>query len=348
MARVRLREGVLAPPDVPVIVHHVVASCSNVDIGRAIAELAIDRYGLRADALLGDGRFVRARRNYFQRNYPIHLQRMRGVASAFGLRPDDDRFDFSVLRTGTGQTSSGGLIGLATYAPPWTTETGHGLLSRSAELPDPSSGRLELCLMEWHPLGRAYASIALHADDLLSGTVHGINAPGLAVSAVASTDAIRDSGAKEPRAPGIRALRASGLHELQLMRFVLDTCATVDDAQAALLGARDFAMVRPARYLIADRDGRSFVYEASATRHAQHIIDGAAESQLISSGTLDRPHAQRWRCVADQQNWSLEVSFGPGTSALSKDIIGFPELWSDPSADRGVGQDCDIRIIAAI
>lgn len=322
MPRIRLHEELIPGPDGQVLLRHLAVRGSNAEIGRASAELAISRYGLRPEALLADGRFVRARRTDFERNYPIHAQRMRGVAAAFGLRADDDRFDFSILRVQAGDGQADALTASATYSPPWTTDTGHGLLCRTAKLPDLPMRQLELYLMEWHPSGAAYASIALHAFDLLSGTVQGINSTGLAVVAVASPE-LRLTN-RGPLDKLSRTVPAVGLHELGLLRFVLDTCATVDDAQAALLGARAFRMVTPAHYLIADRSGRSFTYEASVDGSAQQINDGAAEPQVIgtpsarSAAKADLQRTQWWRCVVDQERHILEVRFGLAPGGLAE------------------------------
>lgn len=326
MASIRLREEVISGPDAPVLLRHLAVRGSNAEIGRAIAELAINRYGLRAEDLLADGRFVRARRAYFERDYPIHAQRMRGVAAGFGLRPDDDRFDFSILRVQASDGAAVALTAVASYSPPSMTDT--GMLRWTARRPDLPMGQLEFYLMEWHPSGAAHASVALHAFDLTSGAVLGVNSKGLAVSAVASAE-VRLS---TPHLPGQhpRAASAVGLHELGLLRLVLDTCASVDDAQAALLGARTFRMFAPARYLIADRSGRSFTYESSVNGSAQRIVDGAGAAQSISSpgarwGTNNLRHPGDdeplqgepwWECVVDQERRSLGTRFGPAQGCL--------------------------------
>lgn len=313
MNRARVREELLlGGPDAPVVLRHVVVAGSNTEVGRAVAELAIERYGLSAEALLSDGRYVRARRAYFQRTYPIHWQRMRGVAAAFGLQAEDDRFDFSILPVRPFAEVGQGLPCAATYRPPWTNDTGHGLLSQSCEV---RGARPELYVMEWYGTRSGHASIALHAFDLLSGTLQGVNRAGLIVSTVAG-DAIDDRGARRSRAERGLAC-AVGLHELQLMRFVLDTCTTVDEAQAALLGARDFWIFAPARYLIADSSGRSFAYESPLGHGIQCLVDAEAEPQTIGPpdpspeegprGGAGRPPTPRWACIVDQKRLTLDL-----------------------------------------
>ncbi|HEY6056949.1 MAG TPA: hypothetical protein VIV06_02905, partial [Candidatus Limnocylindrales bacterium] len=235
MASARFDAEVLALPDVPVVARRLAVSGSNVQIGRAVTELAIARYGMRPEDLLGDGRYVRARRTYFRRNYPIHLRRMRGVAGAFGLHPDDDRFDFSILRSKRRPAVPSNLNADSTYTPPAASETGSGTLSRWADLQNKVEDQLELYIMEWRSVGASIASVAVHVDDLLSGTIAGINATGLAVSAVGTGSTGNGAADRPTRLGGVQTV---GLHELQLMRLVLDTCRSVDDAQAALLAAR--------------------------------------------------------------------------------------------------------------
>lgn len=49
--------------------------------------------------------------------------------------------------------------------------------------------------------------------------------------------------------------RAIGLHELQLVRLLLDTCATAHEACVALLATKDLYTFAPLQYLVADRTG---------------------------------------------------------------------------------------------
>src|SRR4029079_3204428 len=64
-------------------VRHLVLKGTNVEIGRALAEIAKERYGVRLDRVR-DPVQARAQRRFLERNDPILLERMRGVAEAFG------------------------------------------------------------------------------------------------------------------------------------------------------------------------------------------------------------------------------------------------------------------------
>ena len=76
-------------------VRHLAIHGTNFEIGQRLGELAMKRLGKSPADFAAIPLFVRARRQYFQRHYPIHWQRVRGLASAFGLDSDDDRYDLS-------------------------------------------------------------------------------------------------------------------------------------------------------------------------------------------------------------------------------------------------------------
>src|SRR6187401_1247672 len=77
-------------------VRHLVLRGTNEEIGRALAEIAKERHGVGLERARDPLR-VRAQRQFLERNYPILLERMRGVAAAFGRSIDEDDWDFSSL-----------------------------------------------------------------------------------------------------------------------------------------------------------------------------------------------------------------------------------------------------------
>src|SRR5262250_3339452 len=77
-------------------VRHLVLKGTNEQIGKALAEIAKQRYGVRLERAKDPER-VRAMRTFLERNDPILLDRMRGVAAAFGKSIDDDEWDFGGL-----------------------------------------------------------------------------------------------------------------------------------------------------------------------------------------------------------------------------------------------------------
>src|SRR5262247_1159909 len=83
-------------PDKSLEVRHLVLRGTNEQIGKALAEIAKARYGARLEPA-PDPEQARAMRKFLERNDPILLDRMRGVAAAFGKSIDDDRWDFTTL-----------------------------------------------------------------------------------------------------------------------------------------------------------------------------------------------------------------------------------------------------------
>src|SRR5262245_18214084 len=70
-------------PDVSAEVRHILLRGTNEQIGKALTEIAIVRYGVRLERASDPDR-VCAMRKFLERNDPILLDRMRGVAGAFG------------------------------------------------------------------------------------------------------------------------------------------------------------------------------------------------------------------------------------------------------------------------
>lgn len=279
-------------------VRHLRVRGTNFEIGRQLGEIAIERHGQTVHRFASDPVYVRARRVYFQRHFPIHWERVRGVAAAFGLDPCDARYDFTGLLHNVDLPDP--VYGCSVvYYPPVTTSTGRGYLSRNYDfslgtmadvmhLPAPSGVNRELppvmrepYLMEWHPTDGGYSSLAMHAFDTLAGTLDGLNSAGLAVSIMADEEAMAALGPHLEVQPG--PLRVIGLHELAVMRLLLDTCATVAEAKETLLTIKQHYRYVPCHYIVADRAGHSFIYENSTGRNVQHIIDGTGQPQVVTN-----------------------------------------------------------------
>ncbi len=285
-------------PDSFMTIHHLTIRGTNFQIGQKLAELAIERYGQSPSHHIANPVYAKARRIYLQRNYPIHWERVRGVAAAFGLDPDDDRYDPTILwyKLYVPVPAMGCSV---VYYPPSTTASSSGYLSRNYDfsigtmaevmqmpLPPEIRNRMspvmsEPYIMEWYPEDGGYASLAIHAFDTLSGTLDGFNSAGLVVSIMADEEAIAELGPNLELHPG--PPQAIGHHELQVMRFLLDTCATTDEAKEALLTVKQYYAFVPCHYIVADRAGNSFIYENSTGRNIQHIIDSTGRPQVVTN-----------------------------------------------------------------
>jgi len=267
-------------------VRHLVLRGTNEQIGRALAEIGKQRYGVRLEAAV-DPLQVRAQRRFLERNYPILLDRMRGVAAAFGKSIDEDVLDFSAL----GFTDLRAGCSVA-HLPRASTANGKSIVSRDY---DYSTGNLMFgflppgmlhptarpYLVELHP-DRGYASLAMVAYDLLSGVCDGINSEGLTVT-MAMDDEVRQEPAMEPTlGPAV------GLGELQTMRLLLDTCATVEDAKETLRATKQYYAYVPVHYLVADRNGKAFIWEYSGSHNKEFIMESPGEPLVMTNFTLSK------------------------------------------------------------
>ncbi len=297
---------VAGAPDDFAVARHLRVSGSNAEIGQVLAGVARDRHGADVGSL--DPTLVRARRRWYERNYPIHYQRMAGVAQAFGVDRDDDRWDCAAL----GLPLGGGGCSVA-YIPGDQTKEGSAFLSRNYDfttatlsellnhgpVPDEPPMSARPYVVEAYP-DQGYPSLYLtYSYALVGGCFDGINSEGLMVSLMAIYDG-----------PGSRAApvytRAAGLAEMETPRLVLDTCATVDEAAEALLATKQYIVAMPCHYIVGDANGQSLVFERSECGNAEYLIPGCGQIQVAtnhlqgsgpnggSTGPTD-PTRSRWR-----------------------------------------------------
>jgi len=98
---------------------------------------------------------------------------------------------------------------------------------------------------------------------------------------MADEEAIGELGPRLEVHPG--SAHVVGVHELQVMRLLLDTCATVQEAKDALLTSKQYYSFIPCHYIIADQAGNSFIYENSTGRNAQFVIEGGGKPQVVTN-----------------------------------------------------------------
>ena len=266
-------------------VRHLVLKGTNEEIGRALAAVAWKRLQTKLEA--SPDRFrTRVQRRYIKEHFPILFERMRGVAGQFARRLDDDAWNFASLPFLNARSAGCSVV----YYPPGVTADGVGVFSRNldystgnAEWKKPRPGERPLYgrpyLIEMHP-DRGYPSLALYNHDMLSGVIDGINSEGLTVALL---DAV------EVTIPGEGTWGGSvGLDELQMLRMLLDTCANVTEAREALLLTKQYYFAVPVHYVIADRHGKAFVWEASQTRNLEHAIENPGKPLISTNFSLHR------------------------------------------------------------
>lgn len=258
-------------------VRHLRVEGTNREIGRALADAARAAHGSAAGPRpAADPVRQRARRRWFDDNHPILAERGRGIADAFGVAADSD--DWDVVWLATYDAPAGCSV---VFYPGDGTKDGHGLLSRNFDFPTATFSQMtgaspaprerplaaDPWIIELHP-DRGHSSLVLGIMDVMGG-MDGVNDAGLTVALLA------DNESPDPEPTGGPQV---GLSEQQIVRYLLDTCATVDEAKEALLLAKQYYFFVPCHFVVADRSGRSFVWEHSPGRNREAIIEPDAET----------------------------------------------------------------------
>jgi hypothetical protein len=268
-------------------VRHVILRGRNEDIGHALASIARERLEVKLIPA-SDRMRIRSQQRYIEKNYPILFERMRGVAKAFDLALDDDRWNFGGL--GYPPMPNPGCSVM--YFPPGMTSSGKGIVSRDYDFTTgtilgtwPAPGQLPCTarpyVIEMYP-NNGYSSIAVCSYDLLSGVLDGINSEGLTVALLAD-DELAAKFKMDPSGP-----EGVGLGALQVLRLLLDTCANVQEAKEALLLTKQYYEYIPVHYLVADRNGHSFVWEYSQAHNREYIIDNPGKPLVTTNFSLHR------------------------------------------------------------
>jgi len=256
---------------------HIVLKGNNTQIGMALAEISQNDYGVMTLVRYADPIYGKARQEYMARNYPIMLERMRGVAAAYGISPDNGTFDTSML-----PYDAGSLACSAVYFPPSTTDNAHAIESRDMEWyfapadavflhsPLNTSGRnmmSRIYVLEIYP-DKGYATIVVGGQDLM-GTVHdGLNSEGLGISA------LQDEGLDPVSKVRLAGDRTSGLGTWPMARLVLDTCKNVEEAKVTFLVNKEYIPLAGIHYLVYDSSGNSTIVEWNKTDGNLYFTDG--------------------------------------------------------------------------
>ncbi|MFC2077911.1 C45 family autoproteolytic acyltransferase/hydrolase [Candidatus Bipolaricaulota bacterium] len=279
-------------PDDFLTAHHLVLQGANRQIGSQLAKLAQEAHATEL-APCQDPLRIRAQRKALQHQAPTLHERMLGVADAFDRSPDDTSvdltalfaFDLSVYAEFFGCSSA--------FVPASRTSSGHNVVLRNLDEGIRFAGAQETKLfgrpyvVEMYP-DEGHPSLMVVAIDLLSA-LDGINSQGLVVTYAAHADyRMTEEFHWEPTAHA-----EPGLNELQTIRYLLDTCANVEEAKEALLTLRRYYWFEPMLYQVADRNGDSFVCETSKSGNLTLFTDSLGEPQVMTNfglhrfGTLD-------------------------------------------------------------
>jgi Penicillin V acylase and related amidases len=126
---------------------------------------------------------------------------------------------------------------------------------------------------------RGYASIGVGTGDLLS-VVTGMNEKGLV--AILHTDNYTLINT-DPK-PDISGL----VYPTQILRCILDTCKTVEEAKVVLLNNKISLTFEPAHLLIADTSGKSITVEINPKNARLEITDNDGKPQIFTNHPIYR------------------------------------------------------------
>lgn len=259
---------------------------TNEEIGFKLGEIAKMQHSVsrfkNSDSLKN-----KYQKKYLRNNYPVHYSRMNGMAKAYGEDIETTEYDFTCFGNPLSINACS-----AVFYPPEFTETKTGILSRNLDLPtisfsemisaenvaDEPSAMSNLYVIEIYP-DKGFSSLMNLSFELYGLGLDGINSEGLAVTHLYA-DKVNARSYKPSAEYGL------GINEMLAVQFLLDCCKTVDDAKELLLCNKHFYILLPTHFLIADKNGKSFVWEYSPEHNKEYIIDNNSEIQIITNFLL--------------------------------------------------------------
>lgn len=280
----RFSERVVAGgPDDFMTVRHLKLGGSQRAIGKKLAEIARSRHDVKLPR--PDPAVAKSRAEFYNSAYREHYERALGVADYFGVPldggPDPTALPYNLLP----------ILGCSVvYYPPSHVASRHAMLSRNydwstgtwADLAGPSAGQNtrrtteDPYVIEVYP-DRGYASLYICAYELLGGCFDGVNSKGLSMALLANSHGTNPTPTLAWR---------PGLSEMEIGRYVLETCANVEEARKALQSVEFYYAIVPCHYIIGDRDGNSFVWEYSANLERRYFTFGKGGPQWVTNHAI--------------------------------------------------------------
>jgi len=272
-------------PNTYLEIRHIVLRGTNEEIGKALGDIAQEWLGIKTLVHYAGPIYAEARRQYMKKNYPILLERMKGVAKSYGLSPTDNTYVTSGLYYDIAPFACS-----AVFFPASSTSNGHSLLGHNIDFHTATMREMlgmehvegdhnlysRNFVMELYP-DEGYPSIVVGALDLLNGFQGGMNSEGLIVTMLSD-----DLGTPNTN-PNPLGDDTGGLNLLQLNRLILDTCATVDEAKLAILNNKLVVGFIPGHLQICDRSGKSFIFNTAPGDFSYHYTENNGQPQVITN-----------------------------------------------------------------
>lgn len=278
-------EIVYRSPDERLTVRHVRIRGSNEAIGESLGHIAQSRYRVPAEDLLLPEEMAESRREWAVHHYPELVARGVGIARGLGLNPSDPTVDALGVGFNVQLPTPPQMAGCSVVTAP-TVDAGivvqrnfdFGFLSMPDAVfgpgvyPEAPAMLSEPYVMEIHPTDGGMSALFMCAFDLCNGVIDGMNEAGLVVSMMQ----LIDRTASTFGAPDIQP----GLNELEVLRFLLDRCRTVEDAKRLFEEQKWYLSWMPCHYIIADADGVVMMAEPGDdnTMHTVVKRDGSMRS----------------------------------------------------------------------
>lgn len=255
---------------------------TNEEIGYALASWGRDAIGTMP-VPTSDSALIGAQHRFFRTHYRPFHSRMIGVAKAAGMCMDEASHDLSTLWFDVGIPGCS-----AGFVPGGHMANGHAHVLRNMDLGVDLTGDVEhpassrIVMLELAP-DEGFSSLSAVVFDLM-GAMDGINEKGLVVICNSHGDYRLDTSyACEPvRHP------EPGLNEMQVVRYLLDMCADVDEAKEALLSLRTYYCSTPCLYMVADARGRALVCEKTSTGNRISLTESDNEPLVMTNFGLSR------------------------------------------------------------
>jgi len=255
---------------------------TNEEIGFKLGEIAKNQHFISRSRNLNTLK-NKCQKEYLKMNYPIHFKRMKGLARAYSENIDTTEYDFTCFGNPLGINACS-----AVFYPPGYTKSNVGILSRNLDLPTISFAEMitgngsedipaasNIYIVELYP-DEGYPSLLNLSFELYGLGLDGINSEGLTVTHLYA-DSVNSNLYKPTNEYSI------GINEMLIVQLLLDNCKNVDEAKEMLLLNKQFYMLLPTHFLIADHFGNSFVWEYSPQHNQEFIINGNSNPQIITN-----------------------------------------------------------------
>lgn len=252
---------------------------TNFEIGKKLGELARSEHFIQRPIVDKEQNISSI--EYFRKNYPVHLKRMKGLAKAYGNDSLYTNVDFSSYGCPVSQTGCSAI-----FFPSCCNQLNSGIISRNADLPlisfddilgkEPSTktkDKAVFYILEQHP-DNCYASIGVFCFELYGTLLDGVNSEGLMVVHLAAS--IDDS------AYNVTKKFQHGIYEMLSVQLLLDTCKNTEEAKKCLLSHFHYVIQIPIHLLVADNQGNSFIWELDENGN-QHFTENKNSPQIVTN-----------------------------------------------------------------